>query len=376
MARKKNPTKAKEPVKIRFKKLANGNQSIYLDIYKDGVREYEFLKLYIIPETTPFYKQQNAATMEAANAIKAQRVIELTNEGAGIKGSSTKGKMLLSDWIEAYKAKRTGSTANAVSNLSKILISYSGHDTMLKDISKKYCLGLIDFMKNTYKKQDGEHLKSSSMKLYCDIFAGIINAAVRAGLVSTNPFAAIDKEDKIETTHAQRVYLTAEELERIKGSECPNQEVKRAFLFSCYCGLRISDIRALKWGDIINDGGQIRVEIVMQKTNQPLSIPLSAKAIQYLPDRGTATDEQAVFVLPTTNAIEYNVAKLAANAGITKYVTFHTSRHTFATLLLTKDVNLAVIQKLLGHSKINTTQIYAEIIDKKKVEAVNVLNEL
>src|SRR5574344_2182080 len=74
---------AKEPIKVRFKELADGSKSVYLDIYRDGRRQYEFLKFYITPERTPLDKVQNRNTMQAVNAIKSQRLIELTNSIAG-----------------------------------------------------------------------------------------------------------------------------------------------------------------------------------------------------------------------------------------------------------------------------------------------------
>ena len=94
----KRAPKAKEPIRIRLKQLSNGNQSIYFDFYKDGKRWYEFPKLYLIPENTPFDKEQNKQTLQAANAIKAQRIIEITNDIAGIKNTQ-RGKMLLLDWV-------------------------------------------------------------------------------------------------------------------------------------------------------------------------------------------------------------------------------------------------------------------------------------
>ena len=84
MARPKKQTRAKEPVRIRFKELSNGNKSIYLDIYRDGKRSYEFLKLYLVPEKSQVAKVQNEQVMAAANAIKSQRIIELSNNTAGI----------------------------------------------------------------------------------------------------------------------------------------------------------------------------------------------------------------------------------------------------------------------------------------------------
>ena len=93
MAKKKKAVKAKEPIRLRFKELANGNKSIYLDIYRNGKRSYEFLKLYLIPEVDEATKARNVNTLQAANAIKAQKIIELTNDEAGVTKASTRSKM-------------------------------------------------------------------------------------------------------------------------------------------------------------------------------------------------------------------------------------------------------------------------------------------
>lgn len=77
MPRKKQPKKVKEPIRLRMKDLADGSKSLYLDIYRNGKRTYEYLKMYIIPETNRNARQQNETTMAAANAIKSKRIIEL-----------------------------------------------------------------------------------------------------------------------------------------------------------------------------------------------------------------------------------------------------------------------------------------------------------
>ena len=85
MPRVKKPAKVKEPIRLRMKELANGNKSLYLDIYRDGKRTYEYLKMYLIPETDNNARVRNQTTMAAANAIKSKRIIQLTNGEAGIE---------------------------------------------------------------------------------------------------------------------------------------------------------------------------------------------------------------------------------------------------------------------------------------------------
>ena len=101
MAKKSIQPKIKEPVRLRSKKLADGSESLYLDIYRDGRRSYEFLKLYIHPETGPQIKTLNSETMKTANTIKMERILEITHNEAGLKHTSSRAKMLLKDWMQA-----------------------------------------------------------------------------------------------------------------------------------------------------------------------------------------------------------------------------------------------------------------------------------
>ncbi len=102
MPRVKKPAKVKEPIRLRMKELADGSKSLYLDIYRNGKRSYEYLKMYIIPETDDNARKRNAATMTAANTIKSRRIIELTNSEAGIKRADDKEAVLLLDWMNTY----------------------------------------------------------------------------------------------------------------------------------------------------------------------------------------------------------------------------------------------------------------------------------
>lgn len=372
------PKKAKEPVRLRFKTLADGNQSIYLDTYREGKRHYEFLKLYLVPATNPLQKQMNADTMKAANAIKAQRIIELANDEAGIKNNQ-KGKTLLADWMDEYrkmKEDKSNGLLYQINECKHILLNYSGEKTRLRDIDVEYCRGFINYLTNIHTTSTGKHFEKVSAQNIYRIFSRALNAAVKRDILAVNPCSKLDDTDKIEVPPSQRTYLTIDEVKTLIDTPCRNEEIKRAYLFSAFCGLRISDVCRLRWGNIVEDGGKTKIELVQKKTGTPLYQPLSQQALRWLPERGNKADNEAIFSLPTECPINDTLREWAAMAGITKKVTFHTSRHTFATMMLTLGADLYTTSKLLGHSDVKTTQIYAKIVDKKKEDAVNLADTI
>lgn len=154
--------------------------------------------------------------------------------------------------------------------------------------------------------------------------------------------------------------------------------MKRAFLFSCFCGLRHSDIVALTWGNLKkNKIGKIELHMTQQKTQELLSLPLSNEALKQLPVRGKAQDTEKVFKglisLGRTNEI---LPRWAAKAGIQKHITFHSARHTHATMMITLGADLYTVSKLLGHTNIQTTQIYAKIVDESKEKAIDLIPDI
>lgn len=397
MAKTKLSTKAKEPIKFRFKDLNNGNKSIYLVTYIPGAdanhnHTYEHLKLFLVPEVDKASREANRHTMQIANAIKAQRLLEYTNGKAGIK-TDISGKLLLVDWMEHYKdtkAKLGQSNSNAVTinNTKMHLIKYKGQSITMKQIDKSFCEGFILYLANAMtigsenNRKKCEHkpkpLAKSTARLYFNTFVTALNEAVRDGIIQANPTDRLKKEEKkpIKTATNNRPYLDIKEIEALIKTPCLSDVVKQAFLFACFCGLRISDIRTLKWRDIKEISNQVIIEKEQVKTHQQITIPLSKTALQWMPQRGNAKDDDFVFDLPIYFTINYDVKQWAKQAGISKDVTFHIARHTFATTLLTLGADIYTTSKLLGHQNLRTTQIYAEIVNQKKTDAVNLFNGL
>lgn len=375
MARVRKPTKIKEPVHLRMKELSDGSKSLYLDIYRDGKRTYEYLKMYIIPETDNNARKQNQVTMTAANAIKSKRIIELTNGEAGIE---TKEKVFLLDWMEIYKEnqeKHDKKDGNQIKVATRILKAYAGERTTLDQIDRKFCLDYIDYLYTEYRPK-GKRLSNFTLRNYCRVLNSALNAAVRAKLIVANPLNELERSEKIRLPESKRSYMTIEEVRALIATPMKNEAVKSAYLFSCFCGLRVSDIVGLKWKDVFIDRGQYRLAVSMQKTKEPIYLPLSSEALKWMPERGDKTAEEHVFDLPSPSMMNILIKPWAKAAGIDKRFTFHTARHTFATMMLTLGADLYTTSKLLGHADVKMTQVYAKIINQKKDSAVNLVNGL
>ena len=378
MARPRKINKAKEPIRLRMKDLSNGNKSLYLDIYRAGKRSYEYLKMYLIPETDYNAKMQNQATLTAANAIKSKRIIEMINSEAGIKQETDTSKVYLLDWMETYmenQAKRGKKDRNQIKKAIDILKAYGAETVTMDMIDKPFCQGYINYLTTEYRPK-GKTVSNFTIHTYYQVVNGALNAAVRADILSENPFNKISSSEKIHKPESKREYMTIDEVRSLIKTPISNEDVKGAYLFSCFCGLRISDIKGLTWENVYCDSGQYHLEVMMQKTKSPLYLPLSSEALKWLPERGNKSGKEKVFKLPSSAGINKLLKAWAQKAGISKHITFCTARHTFATMMLTLGADIYTTSQLLGHTDMRTTQIYVKIVNRGKDEAVNLVNGL
>ena len=378
MARKTSAKNTKEPVRLREKELANGVRSLYLDIYVNGKRSYEFLKLYLIPETNPQAKVQNENTMRAASTIKLNRILEITNNKAGLKNTSVRAKMLLKDWMETFRQaqeQKGVKDQKLIHNTIHALTAYNINVAM-RDVNRDYIIGLTNFLRNDYRSPRGKKLKDYSVINYLGCLRNALNMAVREDVIADNPIMKLSAQDKVKAPESQREYLTVEEVKQLEATDSPYPHIKQAFLFACYTGLRCSDVRSITWGKIVKDGEKYRLHTVMFKTKRPFYIPLSKKAMQWMPERGDKTDEDLIFEnIPVQVNTKLYLQPWLDKAGITKPITFHCSRHTFGTMMLTLGADIYTTSKLMGHTKVEVTQIYAKIINKKKDDAVSLIDQ-
>ncbi|KAA6310053.1 Tyrosine recombinase XerD, partial [termite gut metagenome] len=224
---------------------------------------------------------------------------------------------------------------------------------------------------------NGKLLSENTQRQYVKRFKTVINYAITDGATTLNPFLQINPESLPKKHDTEVCYLTIEEVKSLVETPCPYQNIKSGFLFSCFTGLRFSDVNALTWGKLQKaDNGGVKIIFIQKKTKKQEYLQISREALKYLPDWGTDSDGDLVFKFQSGWYVNSIIKTWAVAAGINKKVTFHVARHTHATLLLSKGVSIEVVSKILGHSDIKTTQIYAKVIDKSIEDAVNKLNGL
>lgn len=376
----KSGTKVQNLVALRERALADGTISLYLDISHGGKRTREFLKMYLLAGTTKIIKETNKQTLAQAEAVRAQRQIQLQNGEYEAMSEFKPNTYFLPYYrkmcADRLKTESRGNWGNWNSAL-RYLELYCSESTTFNEITPEWIEGFKEFLNyvekdthqvagKTRKKKDFLGLSQNSKHSYFCKLKACINHAYEERIIMVNPLKAVKGIKPGEPKH---VYLSWEEVVKLKNTDCCNPVLKRAFLFSCLTGLRKSDIIALTWDCIQEMDGMTRIVFKQRKTGGQEYLDIPDQAMEYLGERGKPKDHvfdgfcYGVFLLN-------QLRKWCVKAGITKDVTFHTSRHTFAVLLLEFGADIYTVSKMLGHRNLATTQIYADVLDTKKQAAV------
>lgn len=200
---------------------------------------------------------------------------------------------------------------------------------------------------------------------------------VKAGLhrAFIDEYLTVDIAAKVKgipELKVKRETLTLEEAELLAQTPCENEVLKRAFFFAILTGIRLCDIHELTWGEIQKTSTGWRVDFTQRKTHVVDYLPINEQAYSLCGEPGEH-DQQIFAGLTGSSWISRPLKKWIAASGIKKHITFHCSRHTFATLQLENGTDIFVVKGMLGHTNVKTTQIYAHIVDKSKRNAAEVL---
>ena len=345
-------------VKIRTKR-----RKLYLDIYQNGKRTWEALRLTVSDD--PALNREN---MRLAEYARAKREQQLFSGQWGLQDRLGAKKSLY-----AYIGQMGDSRNRQKDRICKVLPYLEkypgGREIQMGQVTAKWFVNFQNYL----LKDSG--LSEQSANSYAFAVKMAFRQAVRENILLSDPSEGIKG---IAVPEPDREYLELAELRHLSKVELGGKlgaEVKRAFVFACYCALRISDLKSLKWGDVEHTTSGAQIVKRQIKTKSRVVVPLHESAWALIND-GTI-HRRADFVFPLLAGSKTDTNKYliqwTEKAGIEKHITWHAARRTCPSLLHELGVDIYTIQKICGHSKIETTALYTKVSDGKLRAAVNTL---
>jgi site-specific recombinase XerD len=388
----KNDAKVTDNPKLMQKLLSDGNQALYLDYYlgrlyekdpdtgevKSKVqRKREFLKLTIFASPrTPAERQMNKETLELAKNIREEREQELK---AGTLGYRLKAKEInFFDFIQAYYDGYTKGDKRMIKAAQKrftdfialeypLLAKSITPDRITPDMMEHF----VEYLQSISKGEGAlTHWKR---------WKKIIKEAVRRDILKKNPCEGVIC--KADEEALKKDILSIEEIEQLIDTTYPdqNKQTRRAFIFTLYTGIRFCDIKELTFANVDYSN---KVLTFNQKKTQGhssksyVSIPLNDGLLALIGKASTDNLNEKIFKLPSQEMCLKALKHWTAKAGITKHITWHCGRHSFAVNILNNGANIKTVASLLGHSSLQHTEKYTRAVDKLKEDAINSLPTL
>ena len=259
-------------------------------------------------------------------------------------------------------ADKSNSTKENLMSTVRLLDRFRSGLTF-EDLSYTFLKDFEAWLRNLGKNQNttGKHLRQ---------LRTLTNEAINDGYMPADAYPF--RKFKIKIQKAQKPFLTPDELgklERLHLEDVRQQHILDAFLFCCYTGLRFSDFRTLTTSNIVPINRKKWLCVKMQKTNIEIKLPLEllfeGKALDIIDKYETIEHMASIPINADTNKI---LSDIAEKSKIKKHFTFHTARHTCATLLIHQGVAITTVQKLLGHTSVKTTEIYSEVLSSTIVK--------
>jgi integrase len=370
-------------VKLREKQLKSGQISFYLDIYHNKARWYEFLEIHINKNRpSPDDKEKKRLAQE----IRTKREHELIIDDNGLNDRKKKLACFVK-YFENYANARgkVGIYSGSLTNLKK----FAGKQPV--PFTKVNSTWLKEFEKYLLK-----HISNNTTINYFKAITGALNEAVAEKIINRNPWHDISRSKRLKMKDVFRSSFTIEQLQLLANTPTKiNKQYKQAYFFSCFTGLRWSDINPLRWDEIISKeiDGETNYFLYFQqeKTEAIEYLPMSDNAIDIFKERKreSISEVKSPYVFPqikdtgdkrnSYSRVSHALKMWAKKAGIDpKKLHFHSGRHSFATNVLesSADGDLYTVSKLLGHKSITTTQIYAKVRDNRKQNAVKALPKI
>ncbi|MDV3834166.1 recombinase [Elizabethkingia anophelis] len=313
-------------------------------LYADGIRklrqkEYDNIELYSDSENLLIEQKEKGQ----------ENFVEYFAKVA-VKRHAKSSKSILINWERTIE----------------FLKNFAGDSLMFSQMDNRMAEGFKNFLLSA---PCGGNKKGTISNNTAATYFSIFKAALKQAFVDGYLFVDLSSKIKGIPEHdSRREYLTIEELNTLASTPCEKDVLKRAALFSGLTGLRHSDIQKLRWKEISIEDDLVKLHFTQKKTKGVEYMPISQQAFQLCGE--PRLTEQLVFEdLPDPSWISRPLKKWVESANIKKNITFHCFRHTFATLQLSNGTDIYTVSKMLGHTNVKTTQIYAKVVDEKKNKA-------
>jgi site-specific recombinase XerD len=235
-------------------------------------------------------------------------------------------------------------------------------DIAIKDVNYDFITGFDTFLRTTY------NCRHNTVVKYLRYLKQVTTEAIKSGLICIDPFMDI----KLSSKKGNRKYLTKEELKTIMSGNFVSEtltEARDIFVFGCFTGFAYVDISKLTKDDII-EGENNQKFIIKDRTKTSVEsfVPLFDTPLKII-SKYEKLNLSGNKLFPVSACQVYNryLKEIAALCDITKTLSSHVARHTFATLMLTEGISVESVSKMLGHTDIRTTQIYARILNEKVI---------
>jgi len=364
---KKRITNTNYKVKVRLKKLKDDRYSIFLDyhFFENGkeLRDRKWLKMYVTGKKNDLQRDRNLI----AEAILIRNKYEDMVRQKSYDIFTEKKTITLYGIFDQFLKKQTKKNSLKIwEHAIRHLKIFQPRDIKLKKVTRKFCQDFAQYL------LDCPDINQNTAHTYFTRFKIAIKKAYEDDYIEHNLATNII----IRKTEGTREYLTIEELRRLNDLPYSNEDVKNAFIFSCFTGLRLGDLINLEFDDFREENGNLYLVFRDEKTNEYNKLKLCKVAEDILNHEKSTHNSGKVFQLLGETSIRYHIRKMVKKAGIEKHITPHCARHTFATLSISNGIDLYTLAKFLGHNDVKVTQIYAKLMDEKKDEAIDKLPEL
>ena len=413
--------------KLGAKALSDGRESLFLDYYfgytkvydektdkevikKSRRRDFLYLYLWVAPRT-PLERQQNKETLELAKKIRYEREQEIKESKHGYRLDKEEADINYLDWMAEYHARYTKSDGNQIRRARTVFIDflvdpkgnyipekisgdmpekekeaiYKRNATKKKQRDRK-AKGLVikpeqltkDLMKSFTEYLINRFTGEGAHTLYAR-FKKMILAAVEKDIVRKNPCTGISI--KKDYGQLKKDILSQEEISKLIEThyDKENPDIRRAFIFCLYCGLRWCDVKDLTYANVDYSNKLLKFEQSKTKAHSAASgvvIPLNEGLLNLIGQPKDGNRQQKIFPLPSHTMCLKALRHWVARAGIDKHITWHCARHSCGTNLLSNGANIKTVASILGHSGLAHTEKYTRAVDALKQAAIDSLPPL